>query len=165
MNILWKPTSKIIENSILNQFTKYIGKDFEYNFKNLWEWSVQNPEIFWSKFWDFSKILGDKGNTIIEKNKIFNKSKFFPDSKVNYTENILRKKSLDIAVNFLSEKDLRKISHGKSYTKKFVVYPPILKILILAKTCIKTTNHHRPSASPSSSRPGITAALNCDYIF
>ena len=104
MNILWKPTSKIIENSILNQFTKYIGKDFEYNFKNLWEWSVQNPEIFWSKFWDFSKILGDKGNTIIEKNKIFNKSKFFPDSKVNYTENILRKKSLDIAVNFLSEK-------------------------------------------------------------
>ncbi len=118
MNILWKPTSKIIENSILNQFTKYIGKDFEYNFKNLWEWSVQNPEIFWSKFWDFSKILGDKGNTIIEKNKIFNKSKFFPDSKVNYTENILRKKSLDIAVNFLSEKGFEEnISWKELYEK------------------------------------------------
>ena len=79
---------------------------------------MQNPEIFWSKFWDFSKILGDKGNTIIEKNKIFNKSKFFPDSKVNYTENILRKKSLDIAVNFLSEKGFEEnISWKELYEK------------------------------------------------
>ena len=46
-----------------------------------------NPEIFWSKFWDFSNIIGDKGSEILIKDKIFNKSKFFPNSKINYCEN------------------------------------------------------------------------------
>ena len=71
MNYLWKPSTKLAERSKLNEFTKYIGKDFNYDFKNLWEWSVKNPEIFWSKFWDFSKIVGDKGDEVIRKDKIF----------------------------------------------------------------------------------------------
>ena len=61
-------------------------------------------EIFWSKFWDFSKIVGDKGNEVIRKDKIFNKTKFFPNSKINYSENLIKKRTKDIAINFLSEK-------------------------------------------------------------
>ena len=103
MNYLWKPSSKLVENSILNQFTKNIDVKFEKNFKKLWLWSIENPEKFWSKFWDFSKIIGDKGNKIIVKDKVFNKSKFFPDSRLNYAENILKKRSNEVAINFLSE--------------------------------------------------------------
>ena len=103
MNYLWKPSSKLVENSILNQFTKNIDVKFEKNFKKLWQWSIENPEKFWSKFWDFSKIIGDKGNKIIVKDKVFNKSKFFPDSRLNYAENILKKRSNEVAINFLSE--------------------------------------------------------------
>ena len=91
MNFLWKPSTKLAEESKLNEFTKYIGKDFNYDFKKLWEWSVKNPEIFWSKFWDFSKIVGDKGNEVIRKDKIFNKTKLFPNSKINYSENLIKK--------------------------------------------------------------------------
>ena len=61
------------------------------SFEDLWKWSVENPEKFWSKFWDFSKIIGDKGKEIIKIDKVFNKTKFFPDSKLNYAENILKK--------------------------------------------------------------------------
>ena len=93
MNYLWKPSSKLVENSILNQFTKNIDVKFEKNFKQLWLWSIETPEKFWSKFWDFSKIIGDKGNKIIVKDKVFNKSKFFPDGRLNYAENILKKRS------------------------------------------------------------------------
>ena len=50
-------------------------------------------------------IMSNSGEAvIIQKDKVFNKSKFFPDSKLNYAENILKKKSNDIAINFLSEK-------------------------------------------------------------
>ena len=89
---LWKPSEEKVENSLLEEFSKYANFNSNKNFLNYWKWSVENPEIFWSKFWDFSKIIGDKGKEIIRKNKVFNKTKFFPDSKINYSENILKKK-------------------------------------------------------------------------
>ncbi len=101
---LWKPSDKRKKESLLEDFSKYINVKSNYNFKNLWEWSVDHPAEFWSKFWDYSKIIGDKGKEIIKYNKIFNKTNFFPDSKLNYTENILKKKSSEVAISFLSEK-------------------------------------------------------------
>ena len=133
MNNLWKPSPKLIKNSILNEFTNFIGKDFKYNFKKLWEWSVKNPEIFWSKFWDFSKILGDKGDKIIEKNKIFNKTKFFPNSKINYAENILKKRSTNKAINFLSEKGFEESISWKELYEKVCRFSFYLKKIKLKK--------------------------------
>ena len=127
MNYLWKPSNKLVENSILKNFTKYIGLDFKNNFKKLWKWSVENPEIFWSKFWDFSKIIGTKGNIILEKNNIFNKSKFFPDSKLNYSENILKKWTSEVAINFLSEKGFEETISWKDLFEKVCRFSNYLK--------------------------------------
>ena len=101
---LWQPSEKLKENSLLRDFCKFINFKSPQNFKEIWQWSIDNPEEFWSKFWDYSKIIGDKGSEIIKKHKVFNKTKFFSNSKLNYTENILRKKSNELAINFLSEK-------------------------------------------------------------
>mgnify|MGYP001459424399 CR=1 FL=1 len=115
---LWEPSINRKEESLLEDFSKFINHKSNYNFKTLWEWSVNYPEEFWSKFWDYSKIIGDKGKEIIRFNKIFNKTKFFPDSKLNYTENILKKKSLDPAISFLSEKGFEEeISWEQLYIK------------------------------------------------
>ena len=99
---LWKPSVQQRENSLLMEFSKFINVKPK-SFDDLWKWSVENPEKFWTKFWDFSKIIGDKGKEIIKIDKVFNKTKFFPDSKLNYSENILKKKTDDIAIGFLSE--------------------------------------------------------------
>ena len=115
---LWEPSDKRKKESLLEDFSKYINIKSNYNFKTLWKWSVDHPEEFWSKFWDYSKIIGDKGKEIIRFNKIFNKTKFFPDSKLNYTENILKKKSSDPAISFLSEKGFEEeISWEQLYIK------------------------------------------------
>ena len=115
---LWVPSGKRKKESLLEDFSKYINIKSNYNFKTLWKWSVDHPEEFWSKFWDYSKIIGDKGKEIIRFNKIFNKTKFFPDSKLNYTENILKKKSSDPAISFLSEKGFEEeISWEQLYIK------------------------------------------------
>ena len=132
-NFLWKPDNQRIQNSILSDFSKYIELDSKNDFKKIWEWSITNPEIFWSKFWDYSKIIGDKGKEIIRKDKIFNKTKFFPDSKINYSENILKKRNDEIAINFLSEKGFEEnISWNLLYEKvcRFSYY---LKSLNLKK--------------------------------
>ena len=101
---LWKPSEQKKQESLLEDFSKFVNFNSNHNFKSLWEWSVKNKEEFWSKFWDYSKIIGDKGKEVIRKNKIFNETKFFPDSKINYAENILKKKTNDCAINFLFKK-------------------------------------------------------------
>jgi len=104
----------------LNIFFKKLAKKkiikYSKNFNSLWRWSVENPETFWSEVWDFTKIKGTKGKKIIKKNKIFYKNEFFPDSKLNYAENLLPKKNEEIALKFLSESGLeKKISWKKLY--------------------------------------------------
>ena len=80
---LWKPDSQKKEDSLLRDFSKFVNLKTSNNFKDLWKWSVENPEIFWSKFWDYSKIIGNKGKITVLKDNIFNITKFFPDSKLN----------------------------------------------------------------------------------
>ena len=122
---LWQPSDKRREDSSLKEFIKFVNFEENRNFKNFWKWSVTEPEIFWSKFWDYSKIIGDKGKETIKYNKTFNKTKFFPDSKLNYAENILKKKTSEIAISFLSEKGFEEeISWSQLYDKvcKFSSY-------------------------------------------
>ena len=64
---LWKPSKKKKQESLLEDFSKFANFDSNQDFKNLWEWSVRNQEEFWSKFWDYSKIIGDKGKEVIKK--------------------------------------------------------------------------------------------------
>ena len=130
---LWQPSQKLKQESILQDFCKFIDFKSSDSFKELWQWSVKNPEEFWSKFWDYSKIIGDKGSEIIKKDKIFNKSKFFPDSKLNYAENILKKKSNDIAINFLSEKGFEEHITWNNLYEKVCKFSNYLKKLSLKK--------------------------------
>ena len=53
---------------------------------------------------------------------VFNKTKFFPDSKLNYSENILKKKTDDNAIGFLSESGYEESITGMIYIKKFASY-------------------------------------------
>ena len=131
--LLWQPSEKITQNSILKDFSKFIKFRSKNDFKKLWEWSVAEPEIFWSKFWDYSKIIGDKGSEIIRKNKIFNQTKFFPNSKLNYSENILKKKSNSTAINFLSETGFEEKISWKLLYEKVCKFSYYLKSLNLKK--------------------------------
>ena len=135
--ILWKPKTKEIKNSLINIFfnrlekKKYLKNN--QNFQDLWKWTVNNPDVFWSEFWDFSKIIGTKGKNVINENKVFNKTKFFYDSKINYTENIVKKRTSDVAINFLSESGFEEMISWKSLYEKVCKFSSYLKKLDLKK--------------------------------
>ncbi len=130
---LWQPSKQKVEDSILEDFSKFINFKVKKNFKELWKWSVSKPDIFWSKFWDFSEIIGDKGKEVIKKNKIFNKTQFFPDSKINYSENILKKKTNEAAITFLSETGFEEIISWALLYEKVCKFSFYLKSLNLKK--------------------------------
>ncbi len=130
---LWKPSEKKVKDSIIEDFSKFINFKPGNNFNDLWKWSVSEPENFWSSFWDYSKIIGDKGGEVIRKNEIFNKNKFFPDSKINYCENILKKKTDDLAINFLSEIGFEETISWKTLYEKVCKFSFYLKSLDIKK--------------------------------
>ena len=130
---LWAPSSRKKEESLLEDFSKFINFKSNYNFKTLWKWTVDHPEEFWSKFWDYSKIIGDKGKEIIKFDKTFNKTQFFPDSKLNYAENILKKKTSEVAVSFLSEKGFEEEITWEHLYKSVCKFSGYLKSLGLKK--------------------------------
>ena len=86
--LLWQPTESRVKSSILERFCNHLEEKkvlkINKNFKDLWKWTVNEPEIFWSEFWDFSQIIGEKGSVVLKKNKTFNKNVFFPEGKLNY---------------------------------------------------------------------------------
>ena len=109
---LWVANEALRKKSNLYNFCKVLNKKKLYkkkgNFNDLWKWSVRKPEVFWSEVWNFTNIKGVKGKKIIKKNKIFYKNTFFPDSKLNYAENLLSKRNNEIALNFFSESGIKK---------------------------------------------------------
>lgn len=58
-------------------------------YSDLHRWSVENPDLFWSKIWDFCAVIGAKGERVFEQKESMLDSVFFPDARLNFAENIL----------------------------------------------------------------------------
>ena len=106
-NQLWKIKKEKLNKTNLFLYSNFIKKNFkidtENDFNTIWKWSVDNPEIFWKSIWDFTKVKGDLGNIWLQESDIFFKNKFFPDTKLNYAENLLKKNNEEPAIIFKSE--------------------------------------------------------------
>ena len=106
--IFWKYSNEKLRKSNLFKFENFLKKKYRLNHKNnyekLWKWSVENSAEFWKSIWEFSNVKGQLGNKLTHFSEIFYKNEFLPDSKLNFTENLLSKNDNSLAVTFISEK-------------------------------------------------------------
>jgi len=118
---LWQASINQKKNSNLFKFEKFISnrfnKNFNKNYQKIHNWSVKNPGEFWSSMWDFSKVKGNKSNTKIRKSQKFFKNIFLPNSKLNFSENLLSKDTNEKAITFISENGYREIRNWKQLNK------------------------------------------------
>ena len=107
LNVLWSPSSKIKEESNLNQFIKNFVDEFknqsDVKYEELWKWSIEKPEKFWDSIWDYSNVLGEKGEILLKNKDKMPGARFFPNAKLNYTENVLKNKNEPLAI--ISERE------------------------------------------------------------
>ncbi len=110
--VIWSPSDERIKSSQMYEFMKNINEKYGVNldnFSDLHSWSVKNKSDFWSLVWDFFDIKGYKGvEPYIDPMNQMPGSKFFPDGKVNYAENMLSGNISDVAIVFKSENKIRK---------------------------------------------------------
>ena len=111
-NSLWSPSDKDTHLHKFINLHSLVIKNKDYN--SIHNWSINNKEDFWSSVWDYTNIIGEKTNPILENEDRFIESKFFKNCKLNYAENLMQKNDDEDALVFYSEKELtRKVTWKK----------------------------------------------------
>ena len=104
MAVVWTPSQDQILNSNLKKFTEFVeentGKHFK-SYDELHHFSISNPE-FWRFIIEFCKVEGEWNGPIYEGENIFS-AKWFPKSKLNFAENMLKNRSDNEALIFRCE--------------------------------------------------------------
>jgi acetoacetyl-CoA synthetase len=103
---LWQPDSTRIAASRLTAFSRRTQRHHgggENDYDALHRWSVQKSPAFWSELWDFTGVIGDRGERIIANPDRMFGAQFFPDGRLNFTENVLRRRDDATAIISLAE--------------------------------------------------------------
>ena len=65
---LWQPSMERIQQSNLAAFQRAVfqqwGRKFD-DYAELHRWSVESPEEFWVSLWDFARIEGERGESVL----------------------------------------------------------------------------------------------------
>jgi acetoacetyl-CoA synthetase len=99
--LLWSPGRKLIEEANITHFMRDVNQRFNQSFddyQSLYQWSIDEKEIFWSTLWDYAGVIGDKGERILLDGDDMEKAVWFPDATLNFAENLLRNKNDDVAI-------------------------------------------------------------------
>lgn len=118
--ILWQPNKKKASESQMQQFLNFIHKKYELtedNYQALHQWSVKNPDKFWSEFWKYSNILhSEKYSSVVDDFKKMPGAKWFEGARLNYAENLLQRRDDQAAIIFWGESQVkREISFRQLY--------------------------------------------------
>ena len=73
------------------------------SYDELYRWSIDEKEDFWSGLWDYCGVIGEKGERVLIDGDDIEKAQWFPDARLNFAENLLRNKSGEIAIYFRAE--------------------------------------------------------------
>jgi acetoacetyl-CoA synthetase len=88
---LWTPDAARIANAQITAFADAVGSFSSY--AELHAWSCDESPTFWSRLWDFTGVIGDKGDVILENPDAMPGARWFPQARLNFARNLLREKS------------------------------------------------------------------------
>jgi acetoacetyl-CoA synthetase len=79
------------------------GRAFR-SYNELHRWSVSDAEAFWQQIWQFCDILGDgPGATVLQRAGRFQDSRWFPEARLNFAENLLKRRDNGTAIIAVDE--------------------------------------------------------------
>jgi acetoacetyl-CoA synthetase len=113
MKPLWTPAPERAAATELARFMHLAGKR---SFDELHAWSIERSEEFWSLVWDFCAVQGDKGERALVDGERMPGARWFPEGRLNFAENLLRRRDGADAIVFWGEDRIkRRLSHRHLY--------------------------------------------------
>ena len=117
---LWRPSPQRVESSNLERFTDYVrdrhGVDTP-DYASLHLWSVTNRAEFWDSVWEFCQVVAQhKGDAVLEQGERMPGARWFPEARLNFAENLLRRRDDSTALIFYGEDRVRRsVSFSELY--------------------------------------------------
>jgi acetoacetyl-CoA synthetase len=119
---LWRPNRERIAAANLTQFMAAVGEQWGIaagSYRDLYGWSVAQPEQFWKSVWSFCGVVADtQGEVALSNPKRMPGAQFFPQARLNYAENLLRRRDETEALVFWGEdKVKRRLTYDQLYDR------------------------------------------------
>ncbi|WP_411728319.1 acetoacetate--CoA ligase [Methyloglobulus sp.] len=121
--VLWQPSEERQENANITRFMKWVGGRYGVDVTDyavLYQWSIEDPAAFWDLMWDFADIkAARKGKVVLSHENRMPGAKWFPDARLNYSENLLeRHVNRHFAISFHGENgETRRLPYGDLYRR------------------------------------------------
>ena len=103
---LWTPSPERIARARLTQFQRHVEAQWNVpvaDYPSLYSFSIDRPDAFWRSVWDFCGIVGEPGDRVVVDLDKMVGARFFPDARLNFTENVLRRSDDGPALLFNGE--------------------------------------------------------------
>ncbi|HWH49754.1 MAG TPA: acetoacetate--CoA ligase [Burkholderiales bacterium] len=110
--ILWQPSKERIARSNITRFIHLVNQRWNAGVRDseqLYEWTVREPEQFWTALWDFCGVVAEtRGERLLLDGEKMPGAQWFPDARLNFAENLLRRRDNDTAMVFWGEHKVRR---------------------------------------------------------
>ncbi len=108
---LWEPPAELVENSRLREFMRWLRAERGLGFATydeLWQWSVDDLEAFWSAIWDFFEVQADGKAERALGSREMPGAEWFAGTSLNYAEHVFADKD-DAQIAILHASELREL--------------------------------------------------------
>ena len=103
---MWTPSPERIAQANITAFMSVVrdtcGADVR-DYASLWQWSIDEPEAFWRAVWSYCGVIGTPGDRVLAHAGRMPGAKWFPDARLNFAENLLRRRDGTVALVFRGE--------------------------------------------------------------
>jgi acetoacetyl-CoA synthetase len=111
---LWQPSAERIGEANLTAFAAQVRSEWGVeapDYASLHRWSIEAPEAFWQAVWSFCGVIGDGGDgRVVDHADQMPGAVWFPEARLNFAENLLRRRDDSPALIFQGEDQVRRIS-------------------------------------------------------
>jgi len=109
---LWKPSPAQVEGSTMTAFMRFVNERHGTKLADyfaLHHWSVENLEKFWVAVWDYCMVIADtRGERVLADGDKMPGARFFPDAKLNFAQNLMRRRDDADAMVFWGEDKVKR---------------------------------------------------------
>ena len=99
---LWRPTRAQIERTRMHAFMGEVAARHGLRLEDygaLYRWSLASPEAFWGAVWRFCGVIASRrGPRVLERPRAMPGARWFPDSRLNFAQNLLRRRDSGTAL-------------------------------------------------------------------
>jgi acetoacetyl-CoA synthetase len=105
--ILWRPSDDRVARSALTRFARQAAAqhgapeptgDRGQDWHALHAWSVRECAAFWSAVWEFTGVIGERGEAVLADGDRMPGARWFPGARLNYAENLLAGDASQVAI-------------------------------------------------------------------